>query len=125
MNPIIIKDSSSTDTEFRVVRQPGGNATAILHAVKSGPGMNRTAFSKIEISASQKAGSSDPVLTVTVPYGAVVDGNFKKLGQVVRTSIGRLPADSPEQARLDAEAFARNVLNDAQIMALFQNGTVS
>lgn len=125
MNPIIIKDSANTNTEFTVVRQPGGNATAILHAVKTGSGMNRTAFPKIEISASQKAGSSDPVLTVTVPYGAVVDGNFKKLGQVVRTFIGRLPADSPEQARLDAEAFARNVLANAQIMALFQNGTVS
>lgn len=125
MTPIIIKDSTNTDTEFSVVRQPGGNATAILHAVKTGPGMNRTAFPKIEISASQKAGSSDPVLTVTVPYGAVVDGNFKKLGQVVRTFIGRLPADSPEQARLDAEAFARNVLANAQIVALFQNGTVS
>lgn len=125
MNPIIIEDSANTNTEFSVVRQPGGNATAILHAVKTGPGMNRTAFPKIEVSSSQKAGSSDPVLTVTVPYGAVVDGNFKKLGQVVRTSIGRLPADSPEQARLDAEAFMRNVLTNPQIVALFQNGTVS
>lgn len=125
MNPITIKDSANADTDFTVVRQPGGNASAILHNVKTGAGMNRTAFPKIEISSSQKTGSSDPVLTVTVPYGAIIDGNFKKLGQVVRTSIGRLPAESPEIARLDAEAFAKNVLVDAQIVALFQNGTVT
>lgn len=125
MNPITIKDSANVDAIFTVVRQPGGNTSAILHNVKVGAGMNRTAFPKIEVSATQKNGSSDPYLTVTVPYGAVVDGNFKKLGQVVRTSNGRLPQDSPELARLDAEAFAKNVLANAQIAALFQNGTVS
>lgn len=125
MNPITIKDSSNADAVFTVVRQPGGNTSAILHCVKTGTGMNRTAYPKIEISSSQKAGSSDPVLTVTVPYGAVVDGNFKKSGQVVRNSVGRLPADSPELARLDAEAFAKNALANPQIVALFQNGTVN
>lgn len=124
MTPITIKDSTNTDVIFSVVRQPGGDTSAILMASVVGAGMNRTAYPKIEVSAKQVQGRADPVVTVTVPYGAVVDGNYVKQGQVSRVATGRLPPDSPDLARANAEAFAKNVLMNAQIVALFKDGVI-
>jgi len=122
MTPITVKDSTNADVVFSVIRQPAGNVSGILQAAVTGAGMNRTAFAKIEISATQSQGKSTPVVTVSVPYGAVVDGNYKKQGQVTRVATATLPPDSPELARANAEAFARNVLANAQVQALFLNG---
>lgn len=125
MNKITIKDSAGIDREFNVVRQPAGSQSAILMLTVAGAGMNRTAYPKIELSAQQSQGRSTPVATVTVPYGAVVNGNYKKEDQVVFVHSAKQPPTAPEMARLDAEAFARNVVANPQVIALFKDGVIS
>lgn len=124
MNNITIKDSTGIDRVFTVVRQPAGGVSAILQQTVAGPGMNRTAYPKIEISSTLVRGNSSPVATVTVPYGAVVNGNFTKEDQVTYVHSSKQPATAPEIARADAEAYARNVVSNAQVIALFTNGTL-
>lgn len=124
MNNITIKDSTGTDRIFTVVRQPAGGVSAILQQVVTGPGMNRTAYPKIEVSSTLVRGNSSPVATVTVPYGAVVNGNFQKEDQVTYVHSSKQPATAPELARADAEAYARNVVSNEQVIALFSNGTL-
>ena len=125
MNKITIKDSAGIDKEFNVIRQPAGSQSAILMLTVTGAGMNRTANPKIELSAPQSQGRSTPVVTVTVPYGAVVNGNYQKEDQVVFVHSAKQPPTAPEMARLDAEAFARNVVANPQVMALFKDGVIS
>lgn len=125
MNKITIKDSAGIDKEFNVVRQPSGSQSAILTLTVTGAGMNRTAYPKIELSAPQSQGRSTPVVTVTVPYGAVVNGNFQKEDQVVFVHSAKQPPTAPEMARLDAEAFARNVVANPQVIALFKDSVLS
>lgn len=125
MNKITIKDSAGIDKEFNVVRQPSGSQSAILTLTVAGAGMNRTAYPKIELSAPQSQGRSTPVVTVTVPYGAVVNGNFQKEDQVVFVHSAKQPPTAPEMARLDAEAFARNVVANPQVIALFKDSVLS
>lgn len=121
---ITIKDSAGIDREFTVIRQPSGNMSAILVSALAGAGMNRTAFPKIELSGKVVNGRTEPVATIAVPYGALVDGAFVKKNQVTAVARATQPADAPELARADAEAFARNLMSDPQVMAMFQNGTV-
>lgn len=125
MNKITIKDSAGIDKEFNVVRQPAGSQSAILMLTVAGAGMNRTAYPKIELSAPQSQGRSTPVVTVTVPYGAVVNGNYQKEDQVVFVHSAKQPPTAPEMARLDAEAFARNVVANPQVIALFKDSVLS
>nr|APG77227.1 hypothetical protein [Hubei levi-like virus 2] len=121
---ITIKDSAGTDTVFTVVRQPSGNQSAILHAVNVTAGMNRTGYAKVELSTRIVNGKTTPVASVTVPFGAVVNGNFVKSGQVSDTRQATQPADAPEKARLDAAAFAKNLAANAQVAALFETGLI-
>lgn len=125
MTPITIKDSANVDTVFNVVRQPGGNSSAMLQATVTGTGMNRTAYPKVEVHQRVNNGRTEPVVSVVVPYGAVIDGNFRAEGSVTYVHQAKLPATAPDKARADAEAFARNVLANAQIMALFNNGVLA
>lgn len=122
---ITIKDSMGTDREFTVIRQPSGTQSAILQLKLAGTDMNRTAFPKIELSGKVVNGRTEPVASVVVPFGAVVDGAFVKRGQVAHVARATQPADAPEQARADAEAFTRNLLADPQVMAMFANGTIA
>lgn len=121
---ITIKDSADLDTEFVVIRQPSGNQSALLQAVNTDPGSNRTAFPKIELSTRIVNGKTSPTFSVVVPYGAVVDGNFVKKGQVSDTRSATQPADAPEKARLDAAAFAKNAASNPQVVALFETGLI-
>lgn len=124
MEKITIENASFTDCEFRVVRQPSGTQSAILQYIPPGAGLNRTAYPKIEISTRNQGGSTAPVVTVTVPYGAVVGGNFVKSGQNVVVTKATQPATSPDVARLDAEAFSRNLQQHPQIVALMSTGLI-
>lgn len=124
MDKITIKNASGTDCEFRVIRQPSGTQSAILQYAPSGADLNRTAYPKIEVSTRNQGGSTAPVVTVTVPYGAVVAGNFVKSGQNVVVTKATQPAASPDTARLDAEAFSRNLQQNPQIMALMSTGVI-
>lgn len=125
MTPITIKDSTSADVVFSLIRQPAGSMSGILRATIMGAGMNQTAYPKIELMAKHVKGRAEPVVSVTVPYGAVINGNFVAEGQVVHLHQSRLPPTAPDKARLDAEAFARNCLANVQVQALFQNGVLS
>lgn len=122
---IVIKDSTGTDRTFEVIRQPSGSQSAILLLSISGAGMNRTAFPKIELSTRISNGRTQPVASVVVPYGAVVNGNFVKGGQVAETINATQPADAPELAREDAAAYAKNLLANPQVLALFSDGVIS
>ena len=121
---IVIKNAAGTDVTFQVVRQPSGSQSAILYEVNNNPGMNRTGLAKIELSARVVNGKSSPVSSVTVPYGAVVNGNYVKTGQVSDTRSATHPADAPTQAKLDCSAFARNAATDPQVIALFDTGLI-
>lgn len=125
ISSINIKDSTSTDREFTVIRQPSGTQSAILQLKLSGTDMNRTAFPKIELSSKVVNGRTEPVATVTVPYGTVADGTFVKKGQVNQVMRATQPADAPQLALADAEAFGRNLLANPQVQALFANGLMS
>lgn len=124
MENITIKNASGTDCVFRVIRQPSGTQSAILQHVPIGEGLNRTAYPKIEVSTRNQGGSTAPVATVTVPYGAVIAGNFVKSGQNVVVTKATQPAASPDAARLDAEAFSCNLQHDPQIRALMSTGMI-
>lgn len=121
---ITIKDSTDTDCVFDVIRQPYGTQSAVLLLKNTSPGMNRTAFPKIELSSKVVDGRTEPVLSVAVPYGAVVNGNYVKQGQITHVVRANQPAAAPELARADAEAFARNALMDTQVRALFASGLI-
>lgn len=125
MEQITLKNDTGTDVVFAVVRQPSGSQSGILHEVNTTPGMNRTGLTKLELSTRIVSGKTSPVASVVVPYGAVINGNFVKSGQVTETVSGTQPADSPTTARLDAAAFGKNLLANPQVIALFQNGTLS
>ena len=125
ISSITIKDSTDTDREFTVIRQPSGTMSAILQLLLSGDDMNRTAFPKIELSSKVVNGRTEPVATVTVPYGTVVDGAFVKKGQVNQVMRATQPADAPRLALADVEAYGRNLLADPQVQALFAHGLVS
>ena len=122
---IVVKNAAGTDVTFQVVRQPSGSQSAILYEVNNNPGMNRTGLAKIELSARVVNGKSSPVSSVTVPYGAVVNGNYVKTGQVSDTRSATHPADAPTQAKLDCSAFARNAAANPQVIALFDTGLIS
>ena len=122
---ITIKDSAGTDVLFTVVRQPSGTQSAILHAIDNSAGMNRTGYAKLEISTRMVNGKTSPTCSTVVPYGAIVNGNFVKAGQVADTRTASQPADAPTKARLDAAAFARNAAQNAQVIALFETGLIS
>lgn len=125
MERILIKDASGLDCEFRVIRQPSGTQSAILQYIPADTwGLNRTAYPKIEVSTRNQGGSTAPVVTVTVPYGTIVNGNFVKSGQNVVVTKATQPATSPDVARLDAEAFSRNLQQNPQIMALMSTGVI-
>ena len=121
---ITIKDSAGTDVVFNVVRQPSANQSAILYAVDSTPGMNRTGLAKIELSTRVVNGKTSPVASVVVPYGSMATGNFVKQGQVSDTRSATQPADASLKARLDAAAFQRNLASNAQVIALFETGLI-
>lgn len=121
---ITIKDSAGVDTVFTVVRQPSGNQSAILHAVNTAAGMNRSGYAKVELSTKIVNGKTSPVASVTVPYGPIVNGNFVKSGQCSDTRSATQPAEAPEKARLDAAAFAKNLASNAQVAALFETGLI-
>lgn len=123
MQSITIKNAALVDCLFEVVRQPSGTQSAILLYTPPGA-VYRTEAAKIEISAKTINGKTTPVATVAVPYGVTSDGVFKKLGQVNHVLSATQPADCPSTARFDAEAFARNILANTQIQALFKNGTI-
>lgn len=122
---ITLKNAALVDVVFQVVRQPSGSQSAILYQVDSTPGMNRTGLAKIELSARVVNGRSQPVSSITVPYGAVVDGNYVKKGQVSDTRSSTQPADTPTSARADAAAFAANLAANAQVKDLFATGLIS
>ena len=122
---IVLKNAAGTNVTFQVVRQPSGSQSAILYEVNNTVGMNRTGLAKIELSARVVNGKSSPVRSVTVPYGAVVNGNYVKLGQVSDTRSATHPADAPTQAKLDCSAFAKNAAVDPQVIALFDTGLIS
>lgn len=122
---IVLKNAAGTDVTFQVVRQPSGNQSAILYEVNDTIGMNRTGLAKLELSARVVNGKSAPVASVTVPYGAVVNGNYVKTGQVSDTRSATHPADAPTQAKLDCSAFARDAAANAQVIALFDTGLIS
>lgn len=122
---IILKNAAGTDVTFTVVRQPSGTQSAILHAVDNSAGMNRTGLAKLELSTRIANGRTNPVCSVVVPYGAVVNGNFVKQGQVADTRSASQPADAPTLARLDAAAFAKNAAASEQVAALFETGLIS
>lgn len=124
MQQIILKNNAGTDVTFVVVRQPSGSQSAILHEVNTTPGMNRTGLAKIELSSRVTNGKTSPVASVVVPYGAIVNGNFAKSGQVAETITASQPADAPTLSRLDASAFGRNLLANPQVIALFDNGVL-
>lgn len=124
LTSITIKDSTETDRVFTVIRQPSGTQSAILQLSLDGTGMNRTAFPKIELSGKIVNGRTEPVASVAVPYGAVVDGAFVKKNQVNHVVRATQPADAPELVRADAEAYARNLLADPQVVAMFANGSL-
>lgn len=125
MEQITLKNDAGTDVVFAVVRQPSGSQSGILHEVNTTSGMNRTGLTKLELSTRIVSGKTSPVASVVVPYGAVINGNFVKSGQVTETVSGTQPADSPTAARLNAAAFGKNLLANPQVIALFQNGTLS
>ena len=122
---IVLKNAAGTDVTFHVVRQPSGNQSAILYEVNNTAGMNRTGLAKIELSARVINGKSAPVASVTVPYGAIVNGNYAKTGQVSDTRSATHPADAPTEAKLDCSAFAKNAAANAQVIALFDTGLIS
>lgn len=122
---IVLKNAEGTDVTFNVVRQPSGTQSAILYEVNNSAGMNRTGLAKIELSTRVVAGKTQPVASVTVPYGAVVNGNFVKQGQVADTRSATQPADTPTLARANAAAFAVGLANDEQVKSLFETGLIS
>lgn len=122
---IVLKNASNVDVTFQVVRQPSGSQSAMLYEVNTTPGMNRTGLAKIELSARVVNGRSQPTSSVVVPYGAVVNGNFVKSGQVSDTRSATQPADTPSSARADAAAFAANLAANAQVKALFESGLIA
>ena len=122
---IVLKNAAGTNVTFQVVRQPSGSQSAILYEVNNTVGMNRTGQAKLELSARMVNGKSTPVVSVTVPYGAVVSGNYVKIGQVSDTRSATQPADAPTQAKLDCSAFAKNAASDPQVIALFDTGLIS
>lgn len=121
---ITIKDSTATDRVFTVRRQPSGSASAVLVHELTGAGQNRTMYPKIELSSQVVSGRSQPVATVTVPYGALVDGAWVKQGQVSTVISAKQPDAAPDLVRLNAEAYARNLLANPQVMSLFQDGLI-
>lgn len=121
---ITLKNAAGTDVLFTVVRQPQGNQSAILHAIDPATGMNRTGFAKIELSTRLVNGRSTPTASVVVPYGAVVNGNFAKSGQVSEVISATQPADAPDLARQNAAAFAKNLLSNPQVADLFATGLI-
>lgn len=125
ISSITIKDSTDTDRVFTVIRQPSGTQSAILQLKLDGTDMNRTAFPKVELSSKVVNGRTEPVATVTVPYGTVADGAFVKKGQVNQIMRATQPADAPQRALADAEAYGRNLLADPQVQALFAHGLMS
>ena len=124
MQSITLKDKDGTDVVFDVVRQPSANVSAILYQKSSDPSMNRTGLVKIELSSRISDGKTTPTATVSVPYGAVKDGSFVKLGQVSEVRTASQPANTPAAARFNAAAFARNLTSNAQVIALFENGVI-
>lgn len=124
MQSITIKDKDGTNVVFEVVRQPSANVSAILYQKSTDPTMNRTGLVKIELSSRIADGKTTPTATVTVPYGAVKDGSFVKLGQVAEVRSASQPANTPAAARFNASAFARNLNSDPQVIALFDNGVI-
>lgn len=122
---IVLKNAEGTDVTFNVVRQPSGTQSAILYEVNNSVGMNRTGLAKIELSTRVVSGKTQPVCSVTVPYGAVVNGNFVKQGQVADTRSATQPADTPTQARANAAAYAKNLAASAQVVSLFETGLIS
>lgn len=124
MQNITIKDSAGADCVFTVIRQPAGNVSAVLHQVLTGPGMNRTAFPKIEVSQKITAGKLEPVVTIAVPYGSVVDGAFVKQDQVTQVIRATQKPAAPELARADCAAFAEGLLANEQIQDLFAMGAL-
>lgn len=121
---IVIKNAAGTDVTFEVVRQPSANQSAILYEKSTVQGMNRTGLAKIELSTRLANGRSNPVVSVTVPYGAVKDGNFVKTGQVSDTRSAMQPADTPTGARSDAAVFAANLAVNPQVQSLFATGLI-
>lgn len=122
---IVLKNAAGTDVTFQVVRQPSGTQSAILQEINISAGMNRTGLAKLELSTRITAGKTNPVCSVVVPYGAVIDGNYVKRGQVADTRSASQPAEAPSTARLDAAAFAKNAASNAQVAALFETGLIS
>ena len=122
MENIVLHDSDSNPVTFQVARQPSGSQSAILYQVSDTPGMNRTGLPKIELSTRVVNGKTTPVASVTVPHGAVINGNFVKAGQATDVRSATQPADLPLKARLDAAAFGRELANDWQVAAMFGTG---
>lgn len=122
---IVLQNAAGTDVTFQVVRQPSGSQSAILYEVNNTVGMNRTGLAKLELSARVVNGKSAPVASVTVPYGAIVNGNYVKIGQVSDTRSATHPADAPTLAKLDCSAFAKNAAANPQVIALFETGLIS
>lgn len=121
---ITIKDSTGADIVFNVVRQPAANVSAILQSVDTTVGMNRSGLKKIELSTRVVNGKTSPVASVVVPFGAVINGNFVKQGQVSDVRSATQPADAPEKARLDAAVLTQNLMADPQVIALFGTGLI-
>lgn len=124
MQNIVLKDSTNTDTTFTVVRQPG-QQSAILQQIVAGAGINQTAYPRIEVSAPINKGVTAPRVSVAVPFGAVVDGNYVRNGVVNHNVNATLTATAPDKAKADAAAFAAGVLANPQIKALFTSGLLS
>lgn len=122
---IVLKNAEGTNVTFNVVRQPSGTQSAILYEVNNSVGMNRTGLAKIELSTRVVSGKTQPVTSVTVPYGAVVNGNFVKQGQIADTRSATQPADAPTLARANAAAFAMGLATDEQVKSLFETGLIS
>lgn len=122
MENIVLKDSDGNNVTFQVARQPSGSQSAILYQVSSTPGMNRTGLAKIELSTRVVNGKTTPVSSVTVPHGAVINGNFVKAGQATDVRSATQPADLPLKARLDAAAFGKDLAANPQVAAMFATG---
>lgn len=123
MENITLKNSAGVDTIFTVRRQPGTNVPALLQAQSTGG--TRVAQAKIEIGTTVRAGRSEPVATVVVPYGSTVNGVFSKAGQVTNVIRASQPDAAPDVARLDAEAYASQLAAHIVLRDLFRDGNVS
>jgi len=121
---ITLKNAAGVDTVFHVVRQPSAGVSAILQHLPPGSS-NRQQAVKIELSTTLQNGRATPVASVAVPYGKVVDGVFEKIGQVNEVRRATQPSDAQPLAIDNAEAFARGLAANAQVIELFKTGHIS